>query len=58
MNKPKVLDKIKVGYAKADITPEPGGVLSGFGFRDAPSTGIHTRLYVRTIFFKGSDSSY
>jgi neutral ceramidase len=41
---------MKVGVAQVDITPEPGGDLSGFAARVQPSTGILDRLYARCLY--------
>jgi neutral ceramidase len=40
---------LKAGAAQVDITPAAGIPLTGFLFRQGPSTGIHDRLFARAL---------
>jgi neutral ceramidase len=46
---PKNESMLRAGAAQIDITPLPGIPLTGFLFRLGPSTGIHDRLYARSL---------
>src|ERR1700730_13543481 len=37
------------GTASADITPEPGGMMDGYGSRLMPSQGVHDPLFARVL---------
>lgn len=41
--------QFKAGIASKNITPPVGVELSGFGFRDRPSEGIHDDLYAKAL---------
>ncbi|MFQ5513882.1 MAG: neutral/alkaline non-lysosomal ceramidase N-terminal domain-containing protein [Myxococcota bacterium] len=38
------------GAARADITPEPGIELMGYGLRSEPSRGVHDPLFARALY--------
>ncbi|MBW3625091.1 MAG: neutral/alkaline non-lysosomal ceramidase N-terminal domain-containing protein [Armatimonadetes bacterium] len=44
---------LKVGAAKADITPERPCELSGFAARVQPSMGVHDPVWARALVFEG-----
>ena len=43
---------MRVGFARVDITPPVGTELTGFIARDAPSAGVHDRLFARALAFE------
>ena len=43
------MGQFKVGVSKVNITPPIGIDLTGFGFRDRPSEGIHDELYAKAL---------
>jgi hypothetical protein len=40
---------LSAGAARIDLTPPPGVDLTGFGWRDGPSTGVHDAIYARAL---------
>jgi neutral ceramidase len=50
---------IRMGFAKEDITPEPGLPLSGFAFREnMPSTHVDDPLHVRALLIEQEGQYY
>jgi hypothetical protein len=43
---------MKLGTAQIDITPQPGGELSGFAARVQPSTGVLDPLFAKALFIE------
>lgn len=48
---------MKVGAAKADITPPLGAKLEGYEARVSGATGIHDPLYARVLVVEGDDGT-
>ncbi|MEO8456389.1 MAG: neutral/alkaline non-lysosomal ceramidase N-terminal domain-containing protein [Chloroflexota bacterium] len=48
---------VRVGLASADITPEAGGLMDGYGNRLSPSTGVHDPLSARALVLDYGDSA-
>lgn len=44
--------RMRAGFAKQDITPDPGCMLNGFIARSGPSRGVDTPLYARALFLE------
>jgi len=50
---------MQAGYARIDITPEPGIELSGFGyFLGRVSSGVYDRLYARALCLRDSNDLF
>ena len=43
---------MRIGAAARDITPPPGGHLSGYLYRVQPSVGVHDELLVRALYLE------
>lgn len=46
---------MQVGYAKVDITPEPGIDMTGYIARMGPAEGVHDSLYCRALVLQDGD---
>jgi len=44
------------GAATADITPEPGGLMDGYGGRMQGSQGVHDPLFARAVVLEDGDT--
>ncbi|HEU5330813.1 MAG TPA: hypothetical protein VFU78_22160, partial [Thermomicrobiales bacterium] len=51
------LISLRLGAAKAVITPTVGSELSGFIARTAPMAGVHDDLYARALVFAGEGAA-
>jgi neutral ceramidase len=49
--------RLRLGAAKAVITPPVGSELSGFVARTAPMAGVHDELYARALVFAGEGAA-
>ena len=47
---------MQAGYAKVDITPEPGIDLTGYLARMGPAEGVHDRLHCRALVLRDGDT--
>jgi hypothetical protein len=48
-------DQVKLGLAKVNITPQKPTLMSGYGARATPFTGVHDSLYASAFFFTGDN---
>ncbi|MBS1576875.1 MAG: neutral/alkaline non-lysosomal ceramidase N-terminal domain-containing protein [Bacteroidetes bacterium] len=46
-------DLIRLGVSQVNITPEQPVIMSGYGARITPSTGVHDSLFASALFFTG-----
>lgn len=47
---------LQAGIAKVDITPEKPVYMGGYSLRDAPSAGVHDRLYTRALVLSAGNT--
>lgn len=48
---------LRAGFGRADITPQPGSVLVGYGRRTEGAAGVHDRLWARALVVDPGDGA-